>query len=329
MKYPRFSCALLLSLSAFPLWAASPAGAPLGAARTPSSEPPVMDAAPPTPLEDESPGWAFGAKVKLDYCSKQLTYGLIDNPQPIFTPSLELSFGHADWFTLALSIDAIFDTTNYGAKEGGYNDRRYKYQELTPGITLSRTWKSAEWLGSDLETSINYTYEYHPRSCKKPALEWENPDTQWLNLEISAPDYCLVPHIAVEYQLARQGAESGNDGKGAIYATFDVSHTFDLGTRIGLDEEVITLTPTIGFGVGNKERNACDFGDWYEENGKSADTFMLRDGFARLDLAITPFENFTLNPYIGCHQQLDSTGRDATGSDDFVAFAGIALSYSF
>lgn len=324
MKTSSPSCALILSLAAFPLWAASPASPAVTTASTPLGAYPAPDLS-----EDESPGWEIGAGLTLDYCAKLLTYGLIDNPQPILTPTLELSFEYKDWFTLALSIDAIFDTTNYGAKDGGYNDRRYKYQELTPGITLSRTWKTAEWIGSDLETAINYTYEYHPRSCKKSALEWENPDTQWLNFEISAPDYWLVPHIAVEYQLARQGAEGTNDGKGAIYATFDVSHAFDLGTHIGLDEEVITLTPTIGFSIGNKERNACDFGDWYEENEKSADTFMLRDGFARLDLSITPFKNFTINPYIGCHQQLDSTGRDATGNDDFVAFAGLALSYSF
>ena len=286
------------------------------------------DEAPAAELED-APGWGFEATIGVDYCTKQLTYGLVDNPHAIFTPSVELSFGHADWFTLSLGVEAIFDLTNFGAKDGGYNNRRYKYQELAPGITLSRTWKTADWIGSDLESAVNYTYEYHPRSCKKPAKGYENPDTQWLNLEFSAPDYWLVPTLAVEYQLARQGVAGEGDGKGALYATFDLSHTFDLSPCLGLDNGTLTLTPIIGFGVGNKERNACDFGNWYEAREKSADPFMLRDGYARLELTYAPLEGLEITPYLGCHQQLDSTGREAAGEDDFVAYAGLSLSYTF
>lgn len=281
-----------------------------------------------TQLEESSEGWVFGGSVGIDYCTKQLTYGLIDNPHPIMTPSVALSFGNEEWFTIEVGVEAIFDMTNYGAKEGGYNDRRYKYQELAPGITLSRAWDTADWLGSSLETSINYTYEYHPRSCKKPDL-YENPDTQWLNFEIAAPDFWLSPAFTLEYQLARQGAEGDGDGKGGIYATLAISHTFDIGAPLGLDEEVLTLTPTLGIGMGNKERNRAEFGDWYEEHEKSADSFMFRDGFGTIELAYTPFEGFTIAPYAGFNQQMDSVAKDATGSDDFVAFAGIGVSYSF
>ena len=274
------------------------------------------------PALEETPAWAVGGAATVDFCSKQLTYGLVDNPHAIVTPSVELSIANDEWFTLTLSVDAIFDTTNYGAKDGGYADRRWKYQELTPGITLSRNWDTTDLLGSTLDTAINYTYEYHPRSCNKPWNDWSNPDTQWLNLEIGLPDLWLQPAFTLEYQLVRQGPEDEETGKGGIYATFSVAHDFDLGADcLGLEEGMLTLTPTLGLGIANRDRNEADFGE--------RDSFMFRDGFASLELAYTPIEGFTIAPYVGCHQQLDSKAKDAAGPDDFVAYAGLALSYEF
>ena len=123
-------------------------------------------------------GWSIGGGATLDFTSKQLTYGLIDNPHAIVTPSVELSIANEEWFTLTFSVDAIFDTTNYGAKDGGYADRRWKYQELTPGITLSKNWDTTEFLGSTLDTSINYTYEYHPPSSASPTSGSSRP-SRW------------------------------------------------------------------------------------------------------------------------------------------------------
>lgn len=299
---------------------------------------PVMAQEAAPELEEEG-GWVFGGSVSVDYCSKQLTYGQIDNPHGIITPSVELSFGNDDYFTLAISVDAIFDTTNYGSvshkgEDGGfYNDRRYKYQELTPGITLSRAWDTADSFGSSIETSINYTYEYHPEGSKRgEAYHFNggnsaNPDTQWLNFEISAPDFWLAPTFTLEYQLADQGGD--NTGKGGIYATLSVAHTFDIGADLfSLDEEVLTLTPTVGFGVGTSKRNYADF-DYYADNEIHADSFMMRDGFASLELAYSPFEGFSIAPYVGLEQQLDSVAKDEAGDDDFVAYFGIGVSYEF
>lgn len=272
-------------------------------------------------LDEEESGWAIGGAVGLDFCSKQLTYGLVDNPHAIMTPSAELAIGHDDYFTLAVSAEAIFDTTNFGKKEGGYNDRTWKYQEFAPGITLMKTWATEEWLGGDLFTAVNYTYEYHPRGCNKPAQEFSNPDTQWLNFEVGVEDGILNPTFAVEYQLVRQGAESPTDGKGGIYATFTLSHEFDIGTAMGMDEGTLCLTPVAGIGMANKDRNMADF----EEN----ESFMFRDAFAGLELAYSPIEGLAIAPYIGCHQQIDSKAKDAAGDDDFVAYAGIGVSYEF
>ncbi len=325
MKHPM---TLLAATTCLCTLSAPLTAAPLETSTDPLELAPVTqlsdEAADAAELEDDSGGWQWGGGVGLDFCSKQLTYGLIDNPHPILTPSVELSLGHEEYFTIAVGMEAIFDTTNFGAKAGGYGDRRYKYQEFAPGITLSRTWDTSEAIGSVLETAINYTYEYHPKSCKKPAEGFSNPNTQWLNFEIAAPDYWLQPTFAVEYQLMRQGEASNEDGKGGLYVTFSVAHDFDIGTTMGLDEGVLTLTPTLGIGMANRHRNQADFG---AEDGN--ESFMFRDGFGVLELAYTPIENFTIAPYIGFHQQLDSVAKDATGDDDFVAYAGIGLSCSF
>lgn len=320
----KFTLLALLGLVALPMMAQEAATAP-----APEEE---------VAVEEDEGGWVFGGTVGIDYCSKQLTYGLIDNPHGIVTPSVELSFGNDDFFTIAIGAEAIFDTTNYGAlskgeTSGGYNDRRYKYQELALGVTISRAWDTTESIGSSIETALNYTYEYHPGSTKNGEARIAadgcsaNPNTQWLNFEVSAPDYWLVPTFTLEYQLAEQGGD--NTGKGGIYATFSVAHSFDLGASIGLDEEVLTLTPTVGLGMGTSKRNRADFGDYYDEYGKSGDSLMMRDGFVNLELAYSPFEGFSIAPYVGIEQQLDSVAKDAAGDDDFVAFAGIGVSYEF
>ncbi len=280
-------------------------------------------------LEEEESGWTLGGSVGVDFCSKQLTYGLVDNPHGIVTPSAELSFGHDDYFTLAVGVEAIFDTTNYGAKDGGYNDRRWKYQEFDPYIALSRSWE----LGEDvaLYTEVGYLYEYHPRACHKPSLEYSNPDTQWLTFVIGLEENILNPTLEVEYQLVRQGPEAINDGQGAIYATFSFSHEFDIGEKLGLDEGSLCLTPTLGIAMANKERNLADFSSIGEEDEDYIvdDHAMFRDAFASLELAYTPIEGLSIAPYVGCHQQIDDEARKSAGDDKFVAYFGIGVSYEF
>lgn len=270
-------------------------------------------------LDESEGGWVFGSAVGLDFCSKQLTYGLVDNPHAIMTPSLELSWSHDDYFTIAIGAEGIFDMTNYGAKDGGYNDRRWKYQEFDPYITLSKSWDLND--DTALVTELGYIYEYHPRSCNKPAQDYSNPDTQWLTFAIGLEDNFLNPTFTVEYQLARQGAEGETDGKGGIYATFELSHEFDIGTQMGMEEGALCLTPVVGIGMANKDRNMADF--------EANDSFMFRDAFASIELAYMPVEGLSIAPYIGCHQQIDSKAEDAAGDDDFVAYAGIGVSYEF
>lgn len=270
-------------------------------------------------LDEAESGWALGGCVGVTFHSKQVTYGLIDNPHGILQPAAELSFGHDDFFTLAIGVESFFDTTNYGAKDGGYNDRRWKYQELDPYASLSRSW--GLWEETSLYTEIGYFYEYHPRSCNKPALEYSYPDAQYVTATVGLKDNLLNPTFKMEYQIEGYGEETDDDGEGALYLTFSISHEFDLSEALGLEEGSLCLTPTLGVGAADKHRNMCDLG--------LNESFSLRDAFASVELSYCPVEGLFIVPYIACHQQLDSDTRDVVKDDEFVAYFGIGVSYEF
>lgn len=223
-------------------------------------------------FEEEKMQPAFGAGI--DFTSKQTTYGLIDNDDPIFTPFASISYG-----PLSFDVAAIFDTSSWGSKHGGYGDRKWKYQEIAFGPTLTLP------LGI-FEVFANYTYEYHP-SVKKNTGH-ENPDTQFLNFGIAMPDVLLTPSLSVEIDIDNE--------PGAAYFLFEVGHTF------GLIEDCLDLNLSGGIGFGNAKRNRYD---------ADFDSIAFKDisASAALDWHITP--NLTLSPYITASQQLHGRLRDA------------------
>jgi hypothetical protein len=281
-----------------------------------------MDADEVAELEEEG-GWSFGGSVWVEGRSKYVSYGIVDNPHAILVPGVEFAISNDDYFTLAVGVESVFDTTNYGAKDDAavaYGDRRWKYMELDPYLTLSRSWSL--WDDTSLYTEVGYFYEYHPRACSKADLGYNYPDAQYLTFKIGLEDNFLNPTFSLEYQLT--GADWGDDwsdGKGAVYATFDISHEFDLSETLGMEEGSLCLTPTLGIAMANKERNMCDLG--------VNESLSLRDAYARLELSYTPVEGLSIAPYVSCHQQLDSDTRDVVGDDDFVAYVGLGLSYEF
>lgn len=61
------------------------------------------------------------ADFSLAWDSKYLTYGLVDNPDPILTPAGSLTF--LDW--LVLGVSAVMDTTKYGIGAGRMEHLRF------------------------------------------------------------------------------------------------------------------------------------------------------------------------------------------------------------
>jgi len=184
------------------------------------------------------------AELSISWDSKYLSYGLVDNNDPIVTPGGWLTF--FDWVTLGVS--AIIDTTHYGTGAGYYN-RRWFYQEVDPEISLGHSFSPDDfsWLPTTVEFSIGYMYESHPRSFKgEDGDPYDNPDTQFATFEISLPDLWFEPAFQYERDIMRdQGT----------YLNLSIGHTFALiDGDTEEDDPVLTFRPSIGQGWGDRRR---------------------------------------------------------------------------
>lgn len=184
------------------------------------------------------------AEASLTFDSKFMSYGLVDNNDPIVTPAVSIKFLDALTFDLA----ALFDVTKYG-KKAGYGNRGGRYQELDAGISLGWSWSPEDYdfLPTTIETSIGYMYEYHPEHMQG----WRYPEkpganTQFVTAEIALPDLWLEPVLAYERDLMRDNG---------TYLNLEIGHTFTL-IEGEDDDSVLDLRVFIGQGFGNKPRVA-------------------------------------------------------------------------
>lgn len=161
---------------------------------------------------DETP--IVSTEVGLAFDSKFLSYGLVDNNDPILTPSASMTFVD----TLTLGVSSIFDISRYGRK-AGYGNRAWRYQELDPSAGLAHAFTPDEvsWLPTTVELDLTYMYEQHPRVV--------DDDTQFLTLTVGLPDLWFEPTFTYERDIDR------DDG---TYLNLEIGHTF---TLIGGDEE--------------------------------------------------------------------------------------------
>ena len=186
-------------------------------------------------------------EASLSFDSKYISYGFVDNKDPILTPAGEITF--LDWLTFGVS--AIFDTTKYGHR-AGYTSRQFQYTELHPTVTIGHSFspEDFDWLPTTIEFAIGYDYEFHPNSKSKGSIDddtgfWDksvSEDTQFITFEFGLPDLWFEPKFLYERDLMR------DDG---TYLNLEVGHTFNL-----LDEEddTLTLRPSVAQGFGNKQR---------------------------------------------------------------------------
>ncbi len=248
------------------------------------------------------------AEVGLAFDSKFLSYGLVDNNEPILTPSASITF--LDWITF--NVESIFDVSAYGRKkvdgEDLYANRAGKYQELDPGVSLGHAFspEDYEWLPTTIEFSIGYMYEYHPRS-----FNTKSDDTQFITFDISLPDLWIAPTLSYERDIYR------DDG---TYVSLELAHTFEF------FDGVFSLTPSIAQGFGNCERVKGYLTN--HETGEALNHSGLMDSWIKLDAewALTPW--LTLGGYVAYSDYIfDQKMRDA--ARDYEASGKWDHSYNF
>jgi hypothetical protein len=233
----------------------------------------------PAPEEDGGPSF----EVSADFSTRQLTYGLVDNRDPIVTLAAA-----AEWYGFTFEAAAIFDTTKWGRKHGGYGNRQGLYQEVAfgPGYTFSLSPDDFPALPTTLEFFANYIYEWHP-SVRKWKGE-ENPNTQFINAGAGLPDLWLAPALSAEFDIDNEN--------GAIYLAAEIGHTFTL------VEDVLALSVGGGVGFGNPKRNKYD---------AEFDTYAFKDVWASASLDWQLADNVVLSPYVAVYEQLHGRLRDA------------------
>lgn len=280
--------------------------------------------------EDQGLNWAMGegvtygetsivsAEVGLAFDSKFMSYGLVDNKDPIVTPSAAVTF--LDWITFDCA--ALFDTTTYGRK-AGYSNRGGRYIEFDSGVSLAHAFSPDDYgfLPTTVELSLGYAYEYHPRAMGGGTGE-PGDDTQFVTFEVGLPDLWVEPKLAFERDIDRDNG---------TYVNLELGHSFALIDGAGEnDDPVLVLRPSVAQGLGNTQRTRGY--DLAEDHGGLMDTCV------KLELTWNMGGGVALGAYVAYYDYLfDATLREgarayeATGRADtsYHFVGGLALAATF
>ena len=290
----------------------------------------------------ESSGWAYApgegvsfnetkivsGEASLSFDSKYLSYGFVDNKDPILTPAGSVTF--FDWVTFG--VNAIFDVTSYG-RRAGYTSRRFQYTELHPTATIGHSFSSEdfEWLPTTIDIAVGYDYEYHPNSKSKGSIDddtglWDksvSEDTQFWTVEVGLPDLWIEPKFLYERDVMRDNG---------TYLNLELGHTFNL-----LDEEddTLTLRPSVAQGFGDRKRVRA-YAE--KEDGEPLNHAGLMDTMLKLELGWKICDCLALSGYVGYSDFLfdrkireASRRHETTGKwdDSWNFVGGVALTMSF
>lgn len=275
--------------------------------------------------EEQGLSWAMGegvtfgetpivsAEVGLAFDSKFMSYGLVDNNDPILTPSAALTF--FDWVTF--SVESIFDTTRYGEK-AGYNDHAFRSQELDPGVAIGHAFGPDEGLPTTVEFELGYMYESHPKVV--------DDDTQFLTFSVGLPDLWFEPTFAYERDIDR------DEG---TYLNLEIGHTFSIveGTKEG-DDDILSFRVSLAQGWGDQRRVTAYLG----EAGDGYDEACLMDTCLKGELTWNITDGVSLGAYLAYYDYLfDSSARDAASayegteaySESYNFVTGVSIAIAF
>jgi len=254
-------------------------------------------------------------EVAADLCSRHLTYGLVDNRDPVVTAEAAL-----EWRGFTFETALIFDTTKWGERHGGYGNRQGRYQEFAfgPGYVHNLAPDDLRALPTTVELFGNYIYEYHPHVRKSRGEK--NPDTQFINVGAALPDLWLTPALSAEFDIDNES--------GAVYLCAGVGHTFALVSAAGGREtDPLSLSVGAGVGFGNPKRNTYD---------AEFDAYAFKDIWVSAALEWQLTDHVALTPYVAAYEQLHDRLREAAraSSDDEThasaqLIGGVRLAASF
>ena len=192
-----------------------------------------------TPALAQEEGFALpDVSVGIDYCSKQVTRGLIDNEEGIATLSAVI-----EWEGFSFEVDGIFNTTDE-MEEDGYD--AWDNTEVDYIFGYGYTFGADDYgLPTDIELGLDYTYEWDNGG------ELEDDDhVQYIHASIGLPEVFLSPTLAGEWMLDQFHGQ---------YYSLELSHTFELVAGEGEDADpAVGLTLSVVQGLADKKYNEDD-----------------------------------------------------------------------
>ena len=287
--------------------------------------------------KEESAGWEYNpgegvsfneqpivsGEATLNFDSKYLSYGFVDNNDPVLKPVGALTF--FDWFQI--NAEAYFDITRYG-RRAGYTSRAWQCTELYPGAAIVHKFSpdDYEWLPTTVEFAICYQYEYIP-NVRYRGGENQGDDSQYWELKLGLPDLWFEPFFYYERDVMRDNG---------TYLNLEIGHTFALieDGEEGADP-VLSFRPSIGQGFGNAMRVRAYAS---KPDGEPLDHSGLMDTMVKGELTWKICDFCSLSGYVAYSDFIfDRKIRDAareyeaTGSWDhsWNFIAGLSLTVSF
>jgi len=249
----------------------------------------LSDSATAPELVGDNGDWpAFEAAV--DFCTRQVTYGLADNRDPVVTAEAAV-----EWHGFTFESALVFDTTEWGRDHGGYGNRQGQYQELAFGSGYTHAFSPEDYafLPTTVELGVNTIYEYHPPVCKERGEA--NPNTQFINAGVMLPGLWLTPAVSAEVDI--------DNVNGAVYLAGEVGHSFTLiKSAGGRKSDPLSLSLGAGVGFGNPRRNEYDAG---------FDAYAFKDVWFSAALEWHLTDRITLTPYVAVYEQLHRRLREA------------------
>jgi len=245
----------------------------------------------------EEEGFPVEVEAGINLDSKYLSYGLVDNDDPILTPHACVTFAEI----LAFEVNAIFDMTKYG-KKAGYGNRAGRLNELDPSVYLMHSFNPEDFscLPTAFDVSAGYTYEYQPNG---KGFGWSE-DTQYVWVEVECPDLVIVPTFLYERDIDRDNG---------TYLNLQLAYEIPLISGAGEDDDpVLALTPSVAQGFGDSKRvGGYLWSDWDE--GTRLHHAGLMDTCVKLELAWNVCEHFALSGYVAYSDFLfDRSIREAS-----------------
>ena len=255
-------------------------------------------------LADDEGATLPDVSVGIDYCSKQVTRGLIDNEEGIATLSAAI-----EWEGFSFEVDGIFNTTDE-MEEDGYD--AWDNTEVDYIVGYGYTFGADDYgLFTDVELALDYTYEWDNGG------EYEDDDhVQYIHASIGLPEVFLSPTLAGEWMLDQFHGQ---------YYSLELSHTFELVAGEGEDADpAVGLTLSVVQGLADKK---------YNEDDLEKDFWAFRDTTltATLDWAVCDY--LTVSPYISYSDHFAGPVRKAAKCDEhddtYHFYGGVSVSASF